>query len=49
VGAGARAQAAGCAACLARPFHPAELGAEVERQLGLYRRRPRRRGRAGRI
>jgi CheY-like chemotaxis protein len=32
-----------------RAFHPEDLGAEVERQLGRHRPRPRRRGRAGRL
>ena len=44
----ARASETGCAACLAKPCRPEELREEVERQLGLYRPRPRRRGRAGR-
>ncbi|PYQ47234.1 MAG: response regulator [Acidobacteria bacterium] len=48
-GARARASEAGCAACLAKPCRPEELREEVERQLGLYRPRPRRRGRAGRV
>ena len=43
------ARAAGCAACLAGPFTPEDLRAELDRQLGQYRPRPRRRGRAGRI
>ncbi len=43
-----RARAAGCAACLAGPFTPEDLRAELDRQLGQYRPRPRRRGRAGR-
>lgn len=44
-----RARAAGCVACLAKPFRPEDLRAEVERQLDQCRRRPRRRGRAGRV
>ena len=44
-----RARAAGCVACLARPFPPEDLRAELDRQLGEHRPRPRRRGRAGRI
>jgi CheY-like chemotaxis protein len=47
--AGEKAHAAGCAVCLARPFQPEELRAEVERQLHRHRPRPRRRGRAGRM
>jgi len=47
--AGERAEAAGCAACLPRAIQPEELRAEVERQLGQHRPRPRRRGRAGRM
>jgi len=49
VHAGERAQAAGCVACLRRPFRPEDLRAELDRQLGQHRPRPRRRGRAGRI
>ena len=49
VHAGERAQAAGCVACLRRPFPPEDLRAELDRQLGQHRPRPRRRGRAGRI
>ena len=45
----ARAAEAGCAACLAKPCRPEELREEVERQLGIHRPRPRRRGRAGRV
>lgn len=47
---GARAYAAeaGCAACLPKPCRPEDLEEEVVRQLGAYRPRPRRRGRAGR-
>jgi len=44
-----RARAAGCVACLAGPFTPEDLRAELDRQLGQYRPRPRRRGRAGRV
>jgi CheY-like chemotaxis protein len=44
-----RAHAAGCVACLAKPFPPEDLRAELDRQLGQYRPRPRRRGRAGRV
>ena len=49
VHAGERARAAGCVACLAKPFSPEDLRAELDRQLGQYRPRPRRRGRAGRV
>lgn len=42
-----RASAAGVA-CLAKPCCPEDLRDEVRRQLGQYRPRPRRRGRAGR-
>jgi len=46
--AGESAEAAGCAACLVPPIQPDAVRAEVERQLGRHRPRPRRRGRAGR-
>jgi two-component system, cell cycle response regulator DivK len=49
VHAGERARAAGCAACLAKPFAPELLRAELDRQLGQHRPRPRRRGPAGRV
>src|SRR5206468_9806818 len=44
-----RARAAGCVACLAGPITPEDLRAELDRQLGEHRPRPRRRGRAGRV
>jgi CheY-like chemotaxis protein len=44
-----RAQAAGCVACLPKPCTPEDLRAELDRQLGQHRPRPRRRGRAGRM
>jgi CheY-like chemotaxis protein len=49
VGARERAQAAGCVACLPKPCAPEDLRAELDRQLGQHRPRPRRRGRAGRM
>ena len=49
VQAGERAREAGCVAWLAKPFAPETLRAEVDRQLGQHRPRPRRRGRAGRV
>ena len=49
VHAGERALAAGCVACLEKPFPPEDLRAELDRQLGQHRPRPRRRGRAGRV
>jgi two-component system, cell cycle response regulator DivK len=42
------ADESGCAACLAGPVRPEQVRAELERQLGRHRPRPRRRGRAGR-
>jgi two-component system, cell cycle response regulator DivK len=49
VHAGERARAAGCVASLPKPFPPEALRAELDRQLGQHRPRPRRRGRAGRM
>lgn len=47
--AGERARAAGFVASLPKPFPPEALRAELDRQLGQHRPRPRRRGRAGRM
>jgi CheY-like chemotaxis protein len=47
--AGEWARAAGCVAGLPRPCPPEDLRAELDRQLGQHRPRPRRRGRAGRM
>jgi CheY-like chemotaxis protein len=49
VQAGELAREAGCVAWLVKPFAPETLRAEVDRQLGQHRPRPRRRGRAGRV
>jgi CheY-like chemotaxis protein len=49
VRAGERARAAGCVAGLPKPCLPEDLRAELDRQLGQHRPRPRRRGRAGRM
>jgi len=46
---GEQARAAGCVACLPTPCTPEDLRAELDRQLGQHRPRPRRRGRAGRM